>query len=415
MRDESRPTPITAAFRSPRGALLGAASLAAALAACEAGTGGGSDGQVQVEDSAGVRIVEHGAVADAEAPFRFAAEPRYRHGAGPGDYAFQRIHPGSLFPDGSAVISDVLNEELVVLNPDGASHELLAGPGEGPGDVGYVGATFALGQDRVMAVDFDLRRVTIFDDGAVERTVDIRRTDGLGVAGIASSGELLMSSASFRSGFEEEWLRGHMARFDMETGALDTVAAYNWVSRPPEGLRWNPIGASGMVADAAGHFVYARSDRPEVTWRRPDGTVAQIVRWLAEPAPLTEELLEGIEAGLREGNQMANPGASEADVDRMTNNDMSTYRAVVGGPMPLFTFPVSDSKGRVWLPAYQPGARTEGAPRYTVVSADGEWMGTVEAPPRFRILDVADGLVLGVQLGEMDVETVVVYELEGAY
>ena len=46
-----------------------------------------------------------------------------------------------------------------------------------------------------------------------------------------------------------------------------------------------------------------------------------------------------------------------------------------------------------------------------VISGDGEWLGTVEAPPKFRILDVVGGLVLGVQLDEMDVENVVVYEL----
>ena len=48
-----------------------------------------------------------------------------------------------------------------------------------------------------------------------------------------------------------------------------------------------------------------------------------------------------------------------------------------------------------------------------VISPDGEWLGQVEAPPRFRILDVTGGLVLGVLRDEMDVENVVVYELVG--
>ena len=204
-----------------------------------------------------------------------------------------------------------------------------------------------------------------------------------------------------------------MARFDMETGALDTIRSYDLLARAPPGMRWNPIGAAGWVAVASGQFVYARSDRPQVTWHRPDGTVAQIVRWQAEAAPLTEELLEGLEAGFRASNRLANPGASAADIDRMTNDDMARYRAVLGSPMPLFTIPFGDSEGRVWLPSYRPGDETEGTPHYTVISADGEWLGTVEAPPRFRILDVAGGLVLGVQLDDMDVENVVVYELVG--
>ena len=366
---------------------------------------------VQTEDSAGVRIVQYDGMPELDAPFQFPAEPLYRHGTNPGDYNFQRIHPGSLFPDGSAVVSDIANEELVVLSPDGTSHEVIAGPGEGPGDVDYVGATFALGQDRFLAVDQFLNRLTIFAGGSVERTVDIRHADGLGVKGIDASGRLLVTTSSFMSGFEDEWLPGHMARLDMETGAVDTVASYDLMSRPPPGLRWNPIGAAGWITVSDGQFVYTRSDRPEVTWRLSDGTVTQIVRWQAEPAPLTEEMLQGIEAGLRASNQMANPGAAAADIDRMTDNDMSVYRAVIGGPMPLFTTTFADAEGRVWLPSYRPGDSSEGVPSYTVISADGEWLGTVEAPPRFRILDVAHGLVLGVQLDEMDVENVVVYEL----
>ena len=52
-------------------------------------------------------------------------------------------------------------------------------------------------------------------------------------------------------------------------------------------------------------------------------------------------------------------------------------------------------------------------PPYSVIAPDGEWLGTVEAPPGFRMLDVAGGLVLGVARDEMDVESVVVYELIG--
>ena len=79
--------------------------------------------------------------------------------------------------------------------------------------------------------------------------------------------------------------------------------------------------------------------------------------------------------------------------------------------MPLFSRPFGDADGRVWLPPYRPGRAREGPPDYTVISADGDWLGRVEAPPGFRILDVADGLVLGVLRDEMSVQIVAVYEL----
>ena len=87
---------------------------------------------------------------------------------------------------------------------------------------------------------------------------------------------------------------------------------------------------------------------------------------------------------------------------------MSRYRAMIGQPIPRFGSPFAD--GNVWLPSYRPAYPEEGSP-YTVISPDGEWLGQVETPPGFRILDVAGGLVLGVLRDEMDVESVVVYGL----
>ncbi|WP_420636834.1 hypothetical protein [Candidatus Palauibacter sp.] len=392
--------------------------LASALAACGGGTGLTDDIQVQIRDSAGVRIVEYAGESDIEAPFALAAEPLYRHGANPGDYEFEQINFGRLFPDGGAVLSDEWSSELVVLNPDGTTHEVLAGRGEGPGEVGFVDALFAPGRDSVLVADRRLGRVTLFAGRSIARAAELHRSIGLRVAGIGSSGELLLATSvlltapSFRTGFEGEWRPGHMARFDMETAALDTIASYDFVPRiPPELEWWDPIEAVGQVLFANGRFVYTRSDRPEVTWRLPDGTVTQIVRWQAEPAHLTEELVESVEAAQRRRTRAEYRSVSEARFEEILEEDMGTYSASVGRAMPLFGFPFADGEGRVWLPSYRPGGFLEDASPYTVISSDGEWLGQVEAPPGFRILDVTSEFVLGVFRDEMDVESVVVYAL----
>jgi len=100
------------------------------LGACQDETRTDGGISVQIEDSAGVRIVEYIGTPDVNAPFQFPAEPRYRHGTNAGDYAFQGIDPGTILPDGSTVLSDVFNDELVMLSPDGTSHEVLARHGE---------------------------------------------------------------------------------------------------------------------------------------------------------------------------------------------------------------------------------------------------------------------------------------------
>ena len=366
---------------------------------------------VHVADSAGVRIVTYEGTPATVAPFQLAAEPRYRHGGNPGDYIFQFADAGRLFPDGSAVVADWYSE-VVVLSADGTAYEVLATVGEGPGEVIEPYSAFVLGQDSVLVPDRRLSRLTLFVGDSVARIVSLPRAAHFGVAGIGSSGKLLLWNRYPHSSWfdiEEEWLAGHMTLFDTETGALDTVASYDHSPRARRGLTNPIIRPVGEVTVAAGRFVYTRSDRPEVTWRLPDGTVTQIVRWRPEPSLLTEELLEPGEAYNRMIGRM-NYGVSEARLEEIIQEDMSRYRAMIGQPVPLFGAPFADADGNVWLPSYRPAYPEEGSP-YTVISPDGEWLGQVETPPRFRILDVTGGLVLGVLRDDMDVENVVVYEV----
>ena len=385
--------------------------LSAAVVACGGDTGRTRDVQVQIADSAGVRIIEYVGVPEVEPPFAIAEEPLYRHGANPGDYEFQLVNVGRLFPDGSAVVADRQNSEVVDLSPDGTTHAVLARRGEGPGEVIYPYSMFVLGQDSVLVPDRRQSRLTLFVGDSVARIASLPRSGHLGVAGIGSSGTLMMMNRTpYRSwvDIEEEWLAGHMSLFDIETGALDTVASYDHWPRERWGLM-NPIRAVGGVTVAAGRFVYTRSDRPEISWRLPDGTVERIVRWRPEPTLLTEQLLEPVEAYERMMGWM-NYEVSDARLEEIVQEDMSRYRALIGQPLPLFGSPFADADGNVWLPSYRLAYPEEGSP-YTVISSDGEWLGQVEAPPRFRILDVAGGLVFGVLRDEMDVENVVVYEL----
>ena len=119
--------------------------------ACSGDTPTPGEVPVQIADSAGVRVVTYEGVPATVAPFRLAAEPRYRHGGGPGDYLFQFANAGRLFPDGSAVVAD-LDGEVVVLSADGATYEVLATRGEGPGEITFPYAVLVLGQDSVLCL-----------------------------------------------------------------------------------------------------------------------------------------------------------------------------------------------------------------------------------------------------------------------
>ena len=368
----------------------------------------------QTADSLGIRIVTYDHTPTTPTtPFRLAADPRYRHGANPGDYAFQGVGPGRLLPDGSAVVYDVWNTELVTFGPNGTTHQVLATEGEGPGEIGCVDAIFPMGQDSLLVADPCLARATLFVGDSVARITALPRSPRLAAKGIAPPADLLMATSYGPPSDTDEWRPGHMARLDMETGALDTVASYDFMPRIPPGLQWNPVAPVGEITVATGHFVQTRSDRPQLTWRLPDGTATQIVRWQADPTRLTEEWLGPIEAEHLMEVRMHSPDLPDARIAEITRSNMAIYRASLGRPMPLFSNPFADAEGRIWLPSYKPGGEIHDVPPYAVIAPDGEWIGTVEAPPRFRILDVAGGLVLGVEQDEMDVVSVVVYELIG--
>lgn len=384
-----------------------------------AGCGGESapDTGPLVRDSAGVRIVEYAGTPEHEAPFALSPEPAYRHGPGQGDYLFGRIWSGVLFADGRSAIYDAGNSEIVVLSSDGSGHELLARSGQGPGEVGFLQSMFAVGADSLLVEDDGNARFTLFGNGAVAKSMSLQEnrllSRNLRALGIDASGQLLMSSASYRRGFPDDWLPGHMVRLDLDALDPDTVASYDWVPfRPPDDEPENPFSHMGWVDATGGRFVYGRSETPEILWRQPDGTVSQVVRWEPDWMYPGEEHWQIFEADMRITLPEINPQLqTDEAIEEMIQGALARYRIEPDEPLPLFGAFFGDDEGRLWLPEFAVAPRRHGYPSYTLISPDGEWLGRVDAPPGLSILDVAHSRVLGVVSDEMDVATVVVYEL----
>ena len=370
-----------------------------------------------VRDSAGVRIVEYAEAPEHAASVALSGEPVRRYGGGPGDYLFSRVWSGVLFPDRRSAIYDAGNSELVALG--GGGHEVLAREGQGPGEFGFLQSMFAVGVDSLLLEDDGNARFTLLAGGAVARSTRLQENSllsrNLRALGLDASGRLLMASSSYRRGFPQDWLPGHLVRLDLDDLVADTVASYDWVPfRPPDDEPENPFAPGGHVAAAGGRFVYGRSDTPEVVWREPDGTVGQIVRWEPERTYPAEEHWQRFEEYMRLMLPAINPQyQTEEAIEELVRGVLAGYEVEPDQPLPLFGAFFGDDEGRLWLPEFTVASERHGHPSYTLISAAGEWLGKVEAPPGLRILDVARGRVLGVVRDEMDVESVVVYELIG--
>jgi hypothetical protein len=77
--------------------------------------------------------------------------------------------------------------------------------------------------------------------------------------------------------------------------------------------------------------------------------------------------------------------------------------------MPAYRGIMLDRGGNLWVEEYRrPGDRV---PRWTVFSAEGEFLGTLAVPERFAVHDIGDDYVLGRWADDMDIEHVRMYEL----
>ena len=366
-----------------------------------------------VRDSVGVRIVEYSALP-AQSSLTLADAPTYRHGSRTGDFLFTLPWVGALQPDGGALVWDAGSRELVRLSASGELLPTLARRGRGPGEVEHVSSILAVGADSLIIEDEVNGAITTFADERMVSATSMGEIDALrlplGVIGRDSMGRLLLGTTGFNSRFEEPWLQGQMVVFDTHSRLLDTVGTYDFVARMDRSQPMSPFAPVGTLTAAGGRFVVGRTDRPELRWIRPDGSVAQSVRWPAPPQRATEDLLVEYLDEMRVSLRRANPGLSAADFDRFIAEQSARFALDPGAPLPLWISLDGDAVGRLWLSEFTPTPR-RAVPRYSVIGADGSWLGSVVMPPKFRLLDANAQAVLGVQRDDDDVEHIVVYPL----
>jgi hypothetical protein len=368
-----------------------------------------------VRDSAGVRIVEYPAALEATRLISLSAGPVYRYGDGESEHAFARVGTGVLLPDGSAVVTDAImrSADVLRIRSDGASHSILARSGQGPTEVRGVTSLRVLGPDELLVEDDGNSKLMLFLRDSLERTVSVAgnaELRGLYVLGADDAGGLLMTTGSFRTDFTEPWLPGWMVRLDLESVRPDTVASYDLAAFRPRNQPYSPFQPQGVVTASGGRFVHGRVDLPALTWRAPDGEVEQILRWNPEPEPVTDADVQEVLAFMAADLRRVNPTMAAEDLDRFIADQQEGMVIPAGATLPHFGLIHGDGEGGVWLAEFDPASPGRSS-RYHVVGSDGIWLGTVDLPAGFRILDVSGDRVLGVLKDDMDVESVAVFAI----
>jgi hypothetical protein len=383
--------------------LSGASIIVLVLAGCD-GPGWEATGPT-IRDSAGVQIIEYGRVPSSAALFKVSERPLFEHGAEDAEYAFSGIVTGSLLPDGRVVVGDIGTSEIVFLNAEGGLEAIAGGRGQGPGEIGLLASITSLPNGLIVVEDDGNNRLTLFDNHTPLNTISGRPLGWLRmvtVIGADDSGILLLGPRGFRPEFEEPWHRGAIQRFDLSRMSVDTILQFDFVRRPTGGAS-NPFTPEGARAVAGGLVVIGRTDRAELRWHNSEGELLRIIRWRHETQFPSEVHWQVLDSMVRE--RMAGAG-SDAIEDMLAR-----WREGATEALPVFRGIVGASNGDVWMGGGTP--RADGISEYSVVSSEGEWLGSVTMPRRFRVLHITEDKILGVLRDDLDVERVAVFEIVG--
>jgi hypothetical protein len=200
---------------------------------------------------------------------------------------------------------------------------------------------------------------------------------------------------------DEPWVVGVLARYDRTDARTDTLVRFDYMPGLRRGETENVLLGGGWAAASPHNLVTTRGDRTQVERYTLDGRLEQLIRWTEDRRSFDEEAWWAEYEAYQWSFRTPSPQAEVA---------LARWRAAAEGPPPHSAGLLTDDAGNVWVGEYSADPRYP--PRYRVFSETGLFRGWVVMPPRFEILDVAPGLVLGVHRNDLDVAAVALYPIE---
>jgi hypothetical protein len=394
---------------------IGYLPLLACLAAC--GSDSERSARPLVRDSAGIHIVENSTPRWPEGSgWRLSEEPTLDIGVLEGDPAYQlyRVADAVKMSDGRIAVANSGTHEIRFYDAPGRFLASAGREGGGPGEFEGLSRLWTHA-DSLLAYDYRHDRVSIFDtNGVFVRSFNLQFLMGAGLFPYAEApfadGSFLISARRMSRG---DRLQGGLTRdsvlylrCDPEGVVLDSLGWFpgaEWYVQVDEQSISSSTRIFGRSSDAAAHgdgFYFGSSDSYEIDRYDAAGVLTRVIRKAhANLAVTAQDIDRFIQQEL-------------ADAD--DENERIFVRRMFGAmpvpeTMPAYQRILTDDDGNLWVEEYRrPGDQQ---PRWTVFNRDGELLGEVETPPRFRIYQIGTDFVLGRWLDDLDVQHVRLYEL----
>jgi len=378
-----------------------------------------------VRDSAGIRIVENAAPTwSTDSGWHLGDTPILDIGRldGPNETQFFRVSAVARLSDGSFVLGSFGSHDLRRFTSDGEHLWTVGREGEGPGEFSGLTQIVAGTNDTLLTYDFRQRRLSRFaPDGTF---LDARPLEGAGENGFAfveallPDGKAVYTWRVFGGSADGPPPEGEVRRDTIgvhvsgvpgdtvnELGRFpgpemvvlqsgETDGGFNITISSPA------FGRSTEITAGGSDVWIGDTDRFQIQRYRFDGQLETIVRRAFQPVIVDDALI---------GRAMAEEleGADDDNERRMIRRRWEDIP--IPATLPAYESLGIDRVGNLWVKLFE----VPGVPERTwsVFAREGEWLGDITLPDRFRPLEIGDDYVIGRFSDELDVEHIQIWEL----
>lgn len=387
---------------------------------CEALEGAPPALQVQVEDSAGILIIENPRPPEgSRLGWRIGSEPTVSIGEVDGEepYLLHVAWDATRLGDGRIVVTNTSTQELRVFDARGAYLETWGGAGEGPGEFTELWQVERWPGDSIVAWTAPRQGISVFaSDGSFGRTFNMER-DGDPLwpfffpQSITRNGSVLAVLALPNADTLVAELRDGEGRTTARFGTHANMEVHRVVVDGRASSGRTIFGRGPVHAAWGDRIVIGSTDRYELKIFRPDGSLERLVRHAHVPrAPTAAD----VAAYIDENVLQPSPGMSDAERQSLRRSRRVYESMPVAAHFPAFTSIITDALGHLWVEEYEfPGEERPGS-LWTVFDSEGQVLGFVETPEVLQILEIGEDYVLTWNRDELDVEYVQSWPLDRA-
>lgn len=398
------------------------------LTACSAGDGGWEG---TITDSAGVTIVANTERGIWTPESRWTLEEELRIGAMEGDAEYQFGQIGLIAVDSKdrMYVMDAQARHIRVFTAEGTYVQTIAGPGEGPGELGQQAVAIYMGPaDTLLVPDLGNARVNIYaPDGTSAGSFPLRLENGLPMAINAT-----------RTGVVAEQVRPLSLPDRPATDSLDVIVTLAMDGRVLDTLKqFSP----GGTLDLGGERPQVTMFSPEPVWRladdmrllfgindqyrievlAPDGSLERIITKPSVRNPITDRDQEMMWKFFEEQVKATIPRSAWTQA-------LAQMRSTIGFAeyYPAYAGMQIGPEGSIWVQHIQsPSGLSEeelarwnfvediGSPEWDVFDREGRYLGVVQMPHRFAARLILGEKVYGVWRDELDVQYVMRLAIKG--